>query len=841
MSIARSGKLLLCVLFGAASLALQAQAPTGTIAGTVTDESGAVIPGATVIVTNKATSAARTIQANNDGLYSVPFLPPGDYQIRVEVKGFRTIQRDATVEVGSTTTADIHMEVGQATEVVNVEAAAAQVEYDRNAVEGVITRQQIQGLPLNGRSFLNLASIEPGVSVNTASTSQYNAQFTVSILGASAGRTSYTVDGGNIRDSIEGGGPGMNFSQEVVQEFQLSSVDFDFSTGITAVGAVNVVTRSGSNDFHGSGYFFYRDHNMAAYPALQRNPLNPNPFFVRRNPGFWLGGPIVKDKLFFFFNYEYQNQTSAVTVQPNLASLSTITGISDSPYKGKTLSAKIDYHLNANNSLFARYSHDGNSSYGPSGSSAQPPSNWLVNANWSDQSILGWTTIFTSTLVNDFRFSYQYWHNRNLFPTESQCGAGCLGLQDGGPQVSVQGSNLTIGHTSNATQGRDLRKYQWDDGLTWQKGSHRIRFGGEFELAPGTGFWGYCDPFCATVAPPELIAGLGLGPLQAALFPTLPKQVSTYQDFLNLPFLGAIVGIGDPSQPPPYNINIAKWNDRIRFYGQDTWKIRPNLTMNYGLAWEYETNLFNHDLKKPAFLAPLYGSDLSPTQNDPGHFSPALGFNWSPGHDQKTVVRLGSGLYWDTEYLYQRLQERSEIGPLGNGRQQFPNSGFTNTFPGIVNLSTGGTPVPVGARAPLWSAHQPDPGAVSPDLQPADRRYNGIARSHEHEQFERHEHRREQVRGTTLSAPLSAHVRTALRCRDPAPVIARHGPERGFRAARVQSRQPRRGRRQPLQRVRKRRANAGDSEVYAGTGQRARRGMLQRSHHVLDPQRTQRI
>ena len=676
-----------------------AQTPTGIISGTVTDASGAVIPGATVTITNKATSVTRTVKASPEGAYSAPSLEPGVYQVRVEVQGFRTVVRDATVEVGATTTADVRMEVGQSTDVVSVEAAAAQVEYERNAVDGVITRQQIQGLPLNGRSFLNLASLEPGVSVSIGSTAQYNAQFAVSILGASAGRTAYTVDGGNIRDSIENSGPGMNFSQEVVQEFQLSAVNFDLSTGITAVGAVNVVTRSGSNDFHGSGYFFFRDHNMAAYPALRRNPLNPDPFFARRNPGFWIGGPIVKDKLFFFFNYEYQNQTSAVTVQPNLPSLTPLTSVYSSPYKGKTLSGRFDYRLSAKHTLFARYSHDGNTSVGPNGG-AEPPSNWVVNANWSDQTLFGLTSIFTPAIVNDFRFSYQYWHNRNLFPSQSFCTSPCIGLEDIGAQVSVNGSNLTLGHTTNATQGRDLRKFQFDDGLTWQKGSHRIRFGGEYEYAPGTGFWGYCDPFCSSVAPPELIAGLKLGPLQGALFPNLPTQVRTYQDLLNLPFLGAIIGVGDPSQPPPYNVDIAKVNNRVRFYGQDTWKIKPNFTLNYGLAWEYETNLFNHDLTKPQFLAPVYGSDLGPTDNNPHNFSPALGFAWSPGKDQKTVIRGGAGLYYDTEQLYQRLQERAYIGPVGNGRVQFPNSGLTNTFPGIINLSTGGKPVPVGAPLP---------------------------------------------------------------------------------------------------------------------------------------------
>ena len=372
MSLVTSRSMLLPLAFVALNIGLIAQAPTGTITGTVTDESGAVVPNARISIVNKATEFSRAALANSEGFYSAPALLPGDYEVRCEMPGFRTLVVRVSVQAGGAATANLALEVGTNKEIVSVEAAAAQLEYERNAVDGVITRQQIQGLPLNGRSFLNLASLEPGVSVGIGSTSQYNSQFNVSILGADSGRTSYTVDGGNIRDSIEGGGPGMNFSQEVVQEFQLSSVNFDLSTGITAVGSVNVVTRSGSNDFHGSGYFYFRDHNMAAYPALKRNPFNPDPFFARRNPGFWIGGPIVKDKLFFFFNYEYQNQASAVTAQPNLASFAPLAGTFLSPYKGEHLSARFDYRLNARNSMYARYSHDGNSSNGPRGSNFSP-------------------------------------------------------------------------------------------------------------------------------------------------------------------------------------------------------------------------------------------------------------------------------------------------------------------------------------------------------------------------------------------------------------------------------------------------------------------------------------
>ncbi len=325
-----------------------------------------------------------------------------------------------------TTTADIRLPVGQTSEVVNVEAATAQLEYEKHNIDGVITRQQIQDLPLNGRSFMQLASIEPGVTVGSGSTSQYNALFSVSVLGGDSSRTAITVDGGNIRNSIEGGIQ-MNFSQEVVQEFQLSSANFDLSTGITSVGSINVVTRSGSNQFHGSGYFFFRDHNMAAYPGLARDPANLDPFFARRNPGVYIGGPIKKDKLFFFFNYEYMNQVQAYTIKPDLPSVAGLAQTFGSPYKGKTLSAKFDYRLSAKHTIFARYSHDGNAGFGPSGGTATLPSNWLRNVNFSDQSVLGITSVFTPAIVNDFHFTYGYWHNRNLFPDQSTC-PNCLGL-----------------------------------------------------------------------------------------------------------------------------------------------------------------------------------------------------------------------------------------------------------------------------------------------------------------------------------------------------------------------------------------------------------------------------
>ena len=422
----------------AATGSLYAQSSTGTIVGTVTDSSGAVVPAAAITITNKATSIARSMAANENGGFSAPALAAGDYQVKAEKQGFKTAVREATVQAGGDISVNLALSVGSASEVVTIEAASAQINYESNAIQGVIDRATVQDLPLNGRSFMQLAVLEPGVTISSGSTAQFNTLFTVSVLG-SGNRTAFTVDGGNISDNIDTGGgiASMNISQDVVQEFQLSSVNFDLATPISIGGAINVVTRSGTNELHGSAYFYFRDHNMSAYPGLQRQALAPDPFFARRNPGFTIGGPIKKDKLFFFFNNERVNQVQSIVSQaigflPH--TVDALTGVFSSPYKGNQVTARVDYRLSEKHTLFARYSHDGNNGFGQVFSPQASPSNWVRNLNWADQSIIGITSTLTPRIVNDTRIQYMYWSNHNSQPNASDCveptciGAGLPGL-----------------------------------------------------------------------------------------------------------------------------------------------------------------------------------------------------------------------------------------------------------------------------------------------------------------------------------------------------------------------------------------------------------------------------
>jgi hypothetical protein len=663
------------VLACALSGPLMAQVPTGTIAGTVNDQVGAVLPSAAVTIINKDTGASRVVQTGSDGSFSIPSLPAGGYDVLVEAPGFQPIVSPVDVTTGGTTTVKITLQVSTRTEAITVTGTATHIDLESNRVQGVVARTQIENLPLNGRSFLNLATLQPGVTVELGNPAQFNSQMRVSVLGGPASRTAITVDGGNVRDSVTGG-TAQNFSQEVVQEFQISTANFDLSTGIAAFGAINVVTRSGSNDFRGAGYFYHRDDNISAYPGLARNSLTDQPEFARRQTGFVLGGPIKRDKVHFFGNFEYTNQKGVYVVQPDLASVAGFNALAPAPFIGKQMSGRVDMRLNNKHTMFVRYSHDGNTNSGPF-SIPVPPSNFVSNKNYVDQQIVGVTSILSGSLVNDLRVSHMYWRNRNA-PAGCEGNAltgNCIGL--GGPEIFYLSSvNFALGNNFNSPQGRDIRRFPISNNTTWQKGTHQVKFGGTWENADLVGYWGFFDPARVYLLSPEFLRGVGVPP---ALFGLPDGIIRSYDDLKRLPVAAFLLGIGDPIQPS-YNTDRARKLNRLHFYAQDGWKLTPTFTLNYGLGWEHESNQLNYDLPKPAYLAPIYGSDLSPTQKEYKNFAPAAGFAWNVGKGRPTVIRGGTGIFYDTQLGWWRLGERAVIG--GAGRQFIGNAAVTNPLNG---------------------------------------------------------------------------------------------------------------------------------------------------------------
>ncbi|MCI0387268.1 MAG: carboxypeptidase-like regulatory domain-containing protein [Acidobacteria bacterium] len=708
--------LYLLLLFFATAISAFAQTPTASIRGIVSDQSKALISGAKVTITNKNNGAERITLSNSAGEYQFSALQPGEYELKVTMSGFMTGLRPLTLQVGESLTVDFNLEVGQTTETVVVTSETPAINTTDYKVDGVVNRRQINNLPLNGRNFMQLSLLEPGVGVESIDNpgSSPNNFFRVSIAGASQAQTRISVDGATINDRVTGG-TGQNFSQETVQEFQISTFNFDPSTSVTSVGSINVVSRSGSNQFHGSAFMYYRDHNMAAYPLLKRacgglasdSPLcnNPearkrleDPFFARRQMGGSIGGPIKRDKLFFFFNGEYNNQDSLVLVNNNHPIWSKFDGPQPQPLTFKQTNIRFDYKVNDRNSAFLRFSTDNNRNINADGVSM--PSYWLPTRNVSTQALGGLTSILSPKLVNDLRYSYSYYGGRLRIPTTEDCSdpIACIGL--GGPQILMTTAPFFfIGNNVNVPQNRVLRTYQLTDTLSWQKSSHRLRFGGEWEHHYGVGSWAFLEPALYILYDPihllSLVAGTGgasspVLPLYNALPSSLKLNatgtaplspaIPTYQELLRLPLYQFLTGIGDPGQPQSFRQQEAARNNRIRLFFTDQWRVTPNFTLNYGLTWSLETNILNHDLDRPQILASLLDGNLNPPQRDTNNFDPSLGFAWDVKGNGKMVIRGGAGIYHDSNLFWTRLNERAYVGPSGNGRSIIPSSFYGLDF-----------------------------------------------------------------------------------------------------------------------------------------------------------------
>ncbi len=666
-----------------------AQAPSGAIAGVVKDPAGAPVPAAKVTVHHRETGLNRDLRSSEQGDYSAPALAAGSYEVTVEAPGFQHLTRGALVEAGSTTTVDLVLTVGDVTQSITVAGASPQIQYNGHQVGGVITRSQIDGLPLNGRSILELAKFEPGVQapVHTSNNRQL-----LPVLGAPTGQngrhTRVTVDGGSI-NMVGNGGLAMGFSQEVVQEFQVSTVSFDLSTGMTGSGAVNVVTRSGTNVLHGDVFFFLRDHKLAAYPALTRSDANPDPFFQRRQFGTALGGPIRKDQAFFFGTYERNEQRAVFATRlltPELAPLSRIT---PGPTFANQFSARVDERLHEKHTAFLRHSHHGVRGFAPSllnaAGDASYPSNWTRQPAWVDQSLVGLTSVLRSNVVNDLRISYFFVSVQELAPRAEDC-PDCVGI--GAPQITVQNADLTLGTSQTVTVL--ARRWHFSDTLGWQKGAHRIRFGGDWEYTRGGRTDVDFEPVTMTLFPPQTVRTYNARPTTPAdQRAPLPSSFLTLADIVQLPVRTFTVGIGD-ARVSQKNFGHTRVDQIVRLFYQDTWRLHARLTLNYGLGWSFDRPL-NYDLRKPQYLAPILGAgSLGPVRKNRRNLSPLAGLAWSPGADAKTVIRAGAGVYYDVIVPYPSADnERVSLGPRGVGRGRYPGASIPNPSSGISGVPAG--------------------------------------------------------------------------------------------------------------------------------------------------------
>lgn len=657
---------LLVLVLGAgfAPLRAFAQQPTGSVQGDVTDPQGAIVPGASVSIANKGTGFERTQTTKSDGSYRFQQLPPGEYTVTITAQGFkRSVVDHVTVAVGQSTPLDVALTIGGVGETVEIQAGEAGIDREDNTIDGVVNTVQIANLPLNGRNFLDLARLEPGAeSVDGGGFDPTKANYTGVSLGGAAGRsTQISIDGGSVVDNVVGTTV-QNFSQEIISEFQVGISNQDVSSGASSTGTINVITKGGSNDFHGNGYIYYRDDQYAAFPALNRLVDGDRsdafaPFearrvqFDREQLGGSIGGPLVKDKAFFFFNTEYNNQDSVSIFNIPDGRIVGFNGVGGQPFNELLLTARIDVTLSDNNKLFGRYSHDDNDQIAPFGpgtgivprdtASGIFSSHSQFNQNRSDGVVIGLTSVLTQNLVNDFRYNYNDFKN-DIQPDPA--------ASPNSPAIWLLNPDTTWRSGTNyiTPQITIQKRNQLRDDVSWNVGSHSIRFGGNYERTAISGQFAFAKPARIRVYGPAFTGA----------------TLATEEDFLNAPVRDISMGIGSDILPFD-NPGGATINHRTQLYVNDSWKLHPRFTLNYGVAYRYDSNLYNSELPRPSQIAGVFGKGTAAPETDKNNLGPRVGFAWDVAGDAKTVIRGGVGMYYDTTIDNLRLFEGADVSPPG--------------------------------------------------------------------------------------------------------------------------------------------------------------------------------
>ena len=656
--------LLLLAIF-ASPQHLAAQVAGGTVSGVISDPSGAAIPEADITVKNLATGITRTAKTNAGGLYSVPNLVPGEYEVTVTASGFKGTTTRISLTVGAETQLNIAAEIGSAHETVDVTGVAAGVQLTTSNLGQVVDAKTISEMPLNGRSWTDLAPLQPGVAQSTTqlpntSTPRGNRGFAsqLAISGSRSTANNYRLDGVSLNDYANSGPSnvmGGSLGVDAIREFSVLTTNASAEYGKTSGGVVNAISRSGSNDFHGDVYEFIRN---SALDAQNYFNLGPNPTFRRNQFGGAVGGPIIKNKTFFFADYEGIRQAKGITeldVVPSMAAragnlaagpvvvdpsvqkflplwpdpngqpigsgdTATFSWAGQQVVHENFVTGRVDHTLGSKDNLVGTYLFDQSPFVVPSPLQAITTT-MLVKR----QTVVAEEThIFSQAFVNTVRFGYTRDRVDNgapLAPINPLTNDTSLSSVPGkrAPVISVSGLTTFNGGMDPTT----VYLFRWstfqgyDDAFV-TKGRHSIKFGGSFER----------DHNDETVYT-QMAGTWSFGSL-ANFLTNQPKSFQAY--------MGT-----SPITPRNVHTNI------VGAYIQDDWRFRPNLTLNLGMRYETSSVPSEADGKVATLLNitdvdPRTGNPIfqNPTQRN---FEPRVGFAWSPFHKDTTAVRGAFGIY----------------------------------------------------------------------------------------------------------------------------------------------------------------------------------------------------
>ena len=634
-----------------AALPLFAQSPVGSISGTVKDPSGAVILGAAITSTSVSDGAKRAVSSNDQGYFLIPTLQPGEYKVIIESPGFRNFTAErVSVAVGQNVRVDASLAISGDT--ISVEVAGgdvAAVDTQQAVIGGVVSSRQIDQLPLNGRNYLELARLQPGVEIAEGrGFDPTKARYTGVSIGGRAGREArITIDGIDAVDEHVGTTT-LNLSQEAIQEFQVSTSSSDVSTGLSATGGVNIVTKRGSNEIHGGAFAYGRGSGQAARTSFA--PTQPD--FDREQWGVSIGTPIKKDRLFWFGTFEKSHESSAISIAtPYFPALTSYAA----PYDERSSTVRADYNAPKSNLVFFRWSRNDNNSFGGFGGNALP-SVGTTNNNITHQLAVGVDTPLSPRLTNAFRFGYTDFKNRLLRADADAATVVVPGTLGFG--INTDDGLLISGPPSSSPQSTFERFYQFRDDQTFSRGNHTIRYGGD-----------------VTYRRVQVFNFVACAPQIQAISPASRNPA----DIITAGLVQFTVGNCNGIRIPGTSDNTHR-NTRFSWYAGDSWRVSPRLTLSAGVHYEYDTHPLNNDLPKPDLARTLLPRGTAATDAPKKNLAPQIGIAWDPRGDGKTAFRFGAGIFYAMQVSNLVTNERAQLAPFNSGNTTFNFQRGTNAL-----------------------------------------------------------------------------------------------------------------------------------------------------------------
>jgi hypothetical protein len=629
---------------------MQAQTPMSTVSGIVKDSQGAVIQGATVSLTSASQGTLNQSVSNSSGSFAIPDLTPGQYSASVSAKGFATAEYDSVpLEAGRTFTLDTTLAPATQVTTVSVTASTQTVDLEQSMLQGQITESTIESIPLNGRNFLELAYLIPGNRPAPTFDPTKTNTLEISSAGGFGRGGNITVDGGDNNDEVVGGTLA-NFPEDSVQEFQIATGRFTAEVGRSGNSIVNIVTKTGTNRYHGSMFLFERNRNLQALPGTFNRSL-PTPPFDREQYGGSVGGPLSKDRAWWFTSVEYRDQNASIqTGTRDFATDTILNSAAAAPLRDALWSTRFDTQLSKHNRLMARYSLNRSTDTAEATPSQNTPAFTAAerqnSLNRFNSLVLNLNSVLSPTKVNDFSFHYDNFYNdippfgQNAPTTNPST----LGLTN-----ELIFPDLADGENFNLPQITHLNRNQVRDALSWSLGKHTLKLGGEFQHYTASGEINVFGT--GTVI---LTSDFGFANLNGASGP--PND-------LDIPIAVALKSSA-PVSPVPIPFVFDSY---LAGYAQDDWRVSRRLTLNLGMRWEYDSNLTGnssaHDpcpslTTEPTspctWMANVINLKKVPDKKD---FSPRVGFIFDPIGKGKTVIRGGYGIYYDRIILETGAEE----------------------------------------------------------------------------------------------------------------------------------------------------------------------------------------